>query len=309
MQKDLHTLFQDYIRECEFSRRLRSETLRGYREVFLTFNKIMPEIIDARTLTEDIMIEFFKRIQTRPRKVGRNTIIVGIKDSTIGTYWSKLRSFFKWLLAKNLIITNPLSTLKPPRVEYVDTRALDEDKLHKILAAITLHPENGLLLKRDIALFHVLVFCGLRKNELLRLQVSDVDLIKNELTVRSETSKSRKTRILPMHPTLRYHVKEYFDQRKKQGLKCPALWIHGRRDLPLTEHGLKYWVLRLEKLTGINFHLHQFRHSFACALAKKDVSPLKIQKLMGHTDLNMTLTYLRSISTQDLKDDIGRLSI
>lgn len=309
MQKTLVTLFQDYIRECEFSRRLRPETLRGYREVFYMFNNLMPEIEDTRMLSEDIMIEFFRRLQTRPRKVGKNAILVGIKDSTIGTYWSKLRSFFKWLLAKNIISNNPLSSLKPPRVEYVDTRALDDDKLHKILAAIALHPENSLLLKRDLAIFHVLVFCGIRKNELLGLRVADVDLVKNELTVRSETSKSRRTRILPMHPTLRYHIKEYFEQRKKQGLKCPALWIHGHLDKSLTEHGLKYWVMRLGKLTGLRFHLHQFRHSFACALAKKDVSPLKIQKLMGHTDLNMTLTYLRSISTQDLRDDIGRLSI
>ncbi|MDB5226577.1 MAG: recombinase XerC, partial [Bacteroidota bacterium] len=269
MQKDLPTLFQDYIRECEFTRRLRSETLRGYREVFSTFQKLMPEISDPKFLLDDLMIEFFRRIQTRPRKVGKDKIIVGVKDSTVGTYWSKLRSFFKWLQGKNIIALNPLSTLKPPKVDYVDSRALDEDKLHRILAAITLHPENALLFKRDVALFHTLVYCGLRKNELLHLQVSDIDLIKNELTVRSETSKSRRTRILPMHPTLRYHIKEYFDQRKKQGFKCPTMWVNGRRDMPLTEHGLKYWVMRLEKLTGIKFHLHRFRHSFACALAKK----------------------------------------
>jgi integrase len=308
MTKDIATLFEDYTRECEYSRRLRPETLRGYREVFQLFQKLMPEISDPALLSDDIMSEFFKRTHLRSRKVGKDKVVVGLRDSTIRTYWSKLFSFFNWLLIKKIIEVNPLTLLKPPKVEYVDDRALSDEELHKIIAAITLHPQSTILLRRDIAMFYVLLFCGLRKNELISLRVTDIDLEKRELFVRAETSKSRKTRLIPLHPTLGYHLKEYFKERKKCRYTTPALWVNSKHDSSLTNHGLKHWVIRLIKFSGVKFHLHQFRHSFACALAKKDVSVIKIQKLMGHADITMTMTYVRSISTQDLRNDIGKLS-
>lgn len=309
MQKDLITLFKDYIRECEYSRRLRHETLRGYREAFSLFQQLMPEITDPLSLNEDIMVEYFKRVQIRTRRVGRERETNGVKASTIRTYWSKLFSFFKWLLARRIIEHNPLQNLKPPNPEYTDSRALKDLDIRKIMAAITLHPISPLLLRRDYAMLYTLIFCGLRKNELISLQVSDVDLSKNELTVQGQTSKSKKTRIIPIHPTTAYHLKEYFLERNKLRYKTPALWVNSNKDIPLTNHGLKHWVVRLKELSGVKFHLHQFRHSFACALARKNVSAVKIQKLMGHIDLRMTVTYLRSLTTDDLRNDINTLSI
>lgn len=308
MEPTISTLFQNYINECQFLRRLRPETLRGYREVFAHFCRVMPEVTEPKYLSEYIIIEFFKRIQQRTRIIGKNNFKTGVKDTTIRTYWSKLFSFFKWLQAKNLITDNPLSTLKPPNVQYVDNRALEERELHKIIAAITLNPLNSFLLKRDVAMFHVLAFCGLRKNEFISLKITDIDLDKRELIIRSITSKSKKTRIIPIHPTLAYHVKEYLIERNKKGYKSPELWINGNQDTQFTIHGLKHWVKKFNKLSGTKFHLHQFRHSFACGLAKKNVSAVKIQKLMGHADIRMTMIYLRSLTTEDLREDIGRLS-
>lgn len=309
MKKDLSTLFQDYISECEYSRRLRKETLRGYREAFELFQLLMPEIKQPQVLSEEIMVEYFKRCQLRTRRVGRDKETTGVKSSTIRTYWSKLFSFFKWLTIRGIIQVNPLQNLKPPNPEYTDSRALKELDIRKIMAAITLYPVSPLLLRRDYAMLYTLMFCGVRKNELISLQVTDVDLSKNELTIQGRTSKSKKTRIIPIHPTTAYHIKEYFTERNKLGYKIPALWVNSHKDIPLTNHGLKHWVERIKNISGVRFHLHQFRHSFACALARKNVSAVKIQKLMGHVDLRMTVTYLRSLTTDDLRNDIDMLSI
>lgn len=268
----------------------------------------MPEVLEPRHLSEDMLVEFFKRLQIRPRNVGKEKVVIGIKTSTVRTYWSKLFSYFKWLESKGYILRNPLQSIKPPYPEYVDDRALEEKDLQKILAAISLNPSQGIALKRDFAMFHVLIFCGLRKNEFLSLQITDINLEKRELTVRAPTSKSKKTRIIPLHLTPSYHLKEYLQERKKRGDTSMSLWVHSSRDAPFTSHGLKHWIIRLSKLSGIKFHLHQFRHSFACALAKKDVNPIKIQKLMGHANIKMTMTYLRSLSPEDFRDDIEKMS-
>jgi integrase len=155
----------------------------------------------------------------------------------------------------------------------------------------------------------LLVFCGLRKGEFISLQVRDIDMDKGMLTIRGETSKSKRTRYLPMHRTLMMHLQEYIRERNKYSYKTEYLIVSSTGDNRLTVHGLKHWIQRLIHASGVRFHLHRFRHAFACTLANKNVGLIKIQKLMGHTDPKMTAMYLRSITTEDLRADIDKLSV
>lgn len=306
--RNLQTLFSDYIKECRYSSRLRPETLRGYTEVFRHFSVMMPEVTEIRHLTTDMMTEFFKRMQTRERVVGKGTIKTGIKNSTVKTYWSKLNSFFEWLHKKMLVDENPLKNIKPPQPVYDDDRALKKEDLHKIITAISLHSPNPLTFKRDMAMISLLIFCGLRKGEFISLHIRDVDFEKELLAVRGETSKSKKTRYIPMNPTLVMHLKEYIKERNARGYKSEYLIVSTIQDIGLSCHGLKHWVHRLIRLSGVQFHLHRFRHSFAVNLAMQNTGTTKIQKLMGHVDPRMTQTYLRSLTTEDLRDDVNRLN-
>jgi len=286
--KNLQQLFEEFIKECRFSSGLRPETIRGYSDVFRHFLAIMPEVTNTGSLTTEMITEFFKRLQTRQRIVGRATIKIGVRKSTIKTYWSKLNSFFEWLVQNKSLEENPLKKIKPPQQVYEDLQALEDRDIHKILAAITLHSANSLTLRRDMAMVSLLVFCGLRLGEFISLEIWDIDLDKQLLTVRGETSKSKKTRYIPMHPTLVLHIREYLKERNKKGYKTEFLLVSSKRDERLGRHGLKHWVKRLNVSSGVKFHLHKFRHTFACNLAKKDVNVFKIQKFLGHTSSNGT---------------------
>src|SRR4051812_42448553 len=92
-RNDLISFFDDYIREQRYCALLRKETIRGYSEVFSLFLRLMPEITTLELLTSDMIIEFFRRLETRSRQVGKK-IKTGVKDSTVKTYWSKLNVFF-----------------------------------------------------------------------------------------------------------------------------------------------------------------------------------------------------------------------
>lgn len=306
---NLRELFTEYISECEYSMGLRSETIRGYKAVFNNFSVLMPHVVSTSALTTEAMAEFFKSVQIRKRIVGRDTEKVGVKDSTIRTYWSKLNSFFEWLRARGHIEVNPLSKIKPPEAIYDDKRVVEKNDIHKILSAVTLHSVNSLMLKRDMLMLNILIFCGLRRSELISLQVRDVDLLKRNITVRGETSKSKRTRQIPICPALMMHLQEYITERNKRGYKTHYLLVSNNEDKGLSVHGLKHWVKRLNELSGVKFHLHKFRHTFACALGTQNSSAIKIQKLMGHTDLRMTQRYLRSMSVDDLRDDVNMLCI
>ena len=205
--------------------------------------------------------------------------------------------------------SNPLRSIRIPMPEYKDSPALKNKDIERMYGAITSGSKNSLMFKRDTVMVSLLFFCGLRKGELISLRVMDIDLEKGLLTVRGETSKSKKTRVLPIHPTLRLHLKEYLEERIKSGYKTEKLIVSTNEDKELSRDGLKHWVNKMIKNSGVKFHLHCIRHTFACNLAAKDVGPAKIQKLMGHADIKMTMTYLRSISSEDLRDDINKLCI
>jgi len=308
MNNSLKNHFEQYIDEAQFSACLRPETIRGYKAVFQLFQKVMPEVDTLDSLSPDMLNEFFKRIQTRQRLIGK-TVKTGVKNSTIKTQWSKLNTFFGWLYKNNYIQYNPLKNIRPPRVYYDDFRKLEDNDIRKIYAAITLHSPNSFLLRRDTAMVSLLLFCGLRKGELLSLLVSDIELEKREITIRKEASKSICTRVVKMHPSLVMNLKEYIKERNSKHFKTAYLITSSKEDERLTADGLKHWVNSLITKSGVKFHLHQFRHTFACKLAEADVSLFKIQRMMGHSDVKMTMRYARSLKTENMDDDIGKISI
>lgn len=303
----LEQLFSDYINECQFSMCLRPETIRGYIAVFKLFSKVMPEVSATGELSPEMLNLFFKRIKTRTRIIGRNTLKTGVKNSTIKTQFSKLIVFFEWLCKKGYLEQNPLRNIKAPQVNYDDFRRLEDEEINKIYSAIVRCSNNALLLRRDTVMVSLLLFCGIRKGEFVSLQVKDVDIEKKEIIVRGETSKSKRTRVLKLHPTLLLHLKDYFRERKN--LKSEWLIVSNRGDSGLTREGLKHWVKSIVDKSGVNFHLHAFRHTFACKLAESDVNIFKIQKMMGHQNITMTMKYSRSLQTEDMEEDIGKISI
>lgn len=286
--------------------RRRPQTIRSYRETFLLFSNLMPEVTKTHHLSTIKVNEFFKRLQTRQRSVGKHTKS-GLKDSTIATYWSKLNTFLVYLESNGLIDKNPLASITKPKAHYDNKPALKKQEIEQIYTCILLNSYSTFLLKRDTAMVSILFFTGIRKSELLALHVRDVDLDRNILTIRGATSKSKRTRLIPINPILRIHLKDYLNERRR--IKSEYLLVSSTTGNQLTQHGIKKWVVRLRKNSGVYFHLHQFRHTFACNLAKNNISLPNLQRLMGHVDLRMTERYVRSLGVQHLIEDVLKLSV
>lgn len=177
MENGLQKDFNQYIEHCTYSLVLRAETIRGYHAVFKLFTSLMPEITDASQLSTAAMTKFFRTLEVRKRIVGKGTEKVGVKASTVMTYWSKLRSFFTWLAREGKIEKNPLpKESRPQEPVYDDSPALTREQVDRVQSMISLHAKNSLLLRRDSAIVTLLLLTGARKNELVSLRVSDVDM-------------------------------------------------------------------------------------------------------------------------------------
>lgn len=307
--KTLEQLFSEYIDECQYTKALRPQTITGYEAVFKHFSAIMPEVSVPSSLTREKLNEFFKRIRTRKRIVGRDTVKVGLQDSTIKTYSNKLNAFFVWLIQKGMLVANPLDNIKLRYPEYTDQRALKDEEVRKIVTSASLHAKSPLELKRDTVMLYLLFFCGLRAGEFISLRVTDLDWENGLLLVRGETSKSKRDRYIPMSPTLVLHLKEYIKERNSRRYTTENLIVSTTKDKGLSRHGLKHWVNKFSRLSGVKFHLHRFRHTFAMNLAKLGTHCMAIQKSMGHKDIKMTMGYLRSFTVEDAREGINQLSI
>lgn len=307
MKLSMEQLFQRFLFECEFVRKVQSETLRGYKEVFRLFTKLLPGTTLAEVNT-NLVIRFFEILEKRERMVGKGLIKTGIKKSTIATYRSKLNSFFDWLIINNHLKTNPFDPLPFPHVEYSDKQFIKKGDVEKIFSAIQAHHYNNLLiLKRNILAFHFLLFCGLRKQELVKLQIRDVDLEKKLLTVRAETSKSKRMRQLPLHSEIVFRIKDYYNERKDY--KSQYLFVSSQKDREFSSDGLKNLVIKLSQVSGVKFHLHQFRHTFAINYLKQSSNIFKLKELLGHKNIAQTATYLRHLPVDELRPEIESMSI
>jgi integrase/recombinase XerD len=307
MRRTLQQLFDEFLYECEYARKVRQETLRGYISTFKLFTKLMPET-SYDQVTSQTVVTFFKTLQERKRIVGRGIVKVGIRKSTIATYWNKLNSFFKWLVAKHYIPLNPFTGLKYPSPSYEDKKFLKKEEIEKIITAIHTHHDNNILiLKRNLVLFYLLLFCGLRREELMLLQIRDIDLDRKVLTVRGDTSKSGRARQLPLHSQVLLYLKDYLNERKQY--TTPYLIVSSKQDERLTYNGLKHLVDRLSNYSKVPFHVHQLRHTFAVNFLKTSNNIAKLRQLLGHKSISMTMSYLRCLPVDEMRNDIENLSI
>lgn len=306
----LAALHEHFLEELRFNARRSPATLRGYRDSFAVLRSLMPTL-GVSQLTAQAMTEFFRRLETRPRLIGRGRERIGVKSSTVATYRGKLNRFFTWLEAKGHIVTSPFRGVPYPRVAYEDRRYLGRVAVERIFSALVLTAtwRTRFLRKRNIALFSTLLYSGMRRGELLALRVPDVNLDRLELTIRAETSKSRIRRVVPINSKLCMALEDYLHERGRKGRQSEFLFTSGSEDRPLTSDGLKHLVGQVARLSGVQFHVHQFRHTFAVNFLNQGGDIAKLKQLLGHRDIRMTSAYLRCLPTAAMRNDVEGIAL
>src|SRR6185503_14001283 len=125
--------------------------------------------------------------------------------------------FFRWLEERKHITGSPFAGLSYPHVTYEDRKYLDRASVERIFSALVLQGtwRSTFLRRRNLALFSLLLYTGVRKGELLGLRIPDVDLDRLELTGQAETSKSRQRRTVPISSRLCLVLEDYLKERQR----------------------------------------------------------------------------------------------
>jgi site-specific recombinase XerD len=133
---------------------------------------------------------------------------------------------------------------------------------------------------------------GLRRAELCRLKVSDVD--SKRMMVRVEQGKGGIDREVPLSQTLLQALREYYRWMKPQTYLFPGTVNGWRADKPVTEKMAWQAVHEARIRAGITKHVtpHTLRHCFATHLLESGADLRSIQMMLGHSDIEATAIYL-----------------
>ncbi len=184
----------------------------------------------------------------------------GAQPKTAGARLIALRRFSAWMAEEDIIDRDPLIGIKQPKVDRKVVEALTDEQLLDLIKACS---GKGFTDRRDEAIVRLLTETGMRANELIGLQVSDVDLKREFATVRR--GKGGKGRIVPFGPKTGQAIDRYLRARKSHRLAhTDTLWLGADGWRTFSYFGMRHALAARAKSAGIdNFHPHKMRHTAA----------------------------------------------
>jgi integrase/recombinase XerD len=202
-----------------------------------------------------------------------------------------LQGYFRWLVREGILLSNPASDLLLPREERRLPKAvLTEEEMERILLVPDLTTALGL---RDRALLEVFYATGVRRTELARLRLSDIDRERCTLWVRQ--GKGQKDRVVPLGERASSWVSRYVMEGRAE-LACNRddgalfLTVYGE---PLVPEALTHSVRKLIVKSGVDKPgaCHLFRHTMATLMLEGGADVRFVQEMLGHAHLGTTSIY------------------
>jgi integrase/recombinase XerD len=214
------------------------------------------------------------------------------KDATVARKIAAVKSFFGFLAAEGLVSQDPTEQLKSPQVGKSLPRALTTQEVDELLE----QPgrRNTPEARRDKAMLELLYATGLRVTELVSLDISDVALESDPVTVRC-VGKGDRERVLPLHQRPVDELRQYiFHVRPRlvRNRREPALFVN-RRGERLTRQG--FWLIlknyaREAKLDKA-ITPHTLRHTYATHMLSGGMPLRNVQDALGHASISTTQIY------------------
>jgi tyrosine recombinase XerC len=221
--------------------------------------------------------------------------------ATIARKLATLRSFYKFLVKRNQLTSNPVVAVRTPKQDKKLPRFLDYEEIKKLLDTPSLDNWLG---ARDRAIMETLYSTGIRVSELVALNMDDIDFLGEVVHVRG---KGKKERIAPIGSSALQVIQHYMEYRNKRSqnnvnFDSKVLFVnkHGRR---LSTRSVRRKMDKYLKMAGLDPAIspHTLRHSFATHMLNNGADLRSVQELLGHQSLSTTQVYTH-LTTTKLKD-------
>lgn len=282
---------QNFFEFLQFQKRYSKNTLISYKNDLSSFFSFLQDQYPDTAITEIKPIYIRSWLAEMKEKE--------MSARSLNRKISSLRSFFKFLLKKEIVKSNPVGTIISPKMPKRLPEFVTEVDTNKLFNSVSF--SEGFKGLTERLLLEVLYFTGIRKAELIALKDSDIDKMNSHIKV---WGKGNKERIIPLSNLLINDLLLYNAQKKVLGLNNET------RHLFVTERGKSldpkqvYNIVKkyLSQVTTIQKKSpHIMRHTFATHLMNNGAELNAVKELLGHASLAATQVYTHN-SIEKLKD-------
>ena len=286
---DRDQLADSFLRYLDSERNASPSTLIGYRRALEHFLRLRgARRPDWRKFTTDHFREHLFEIMKS-----------GAARSTVRTEFAALRSFYRFLVERQGLASNPLKALHLPKAQRKLPHPLSVKQVTQLLetpARATREKQStSWAAERDSAILELFYSSGLRLAELAALNVEDLDPYTESVRV---LGKGRKERICPVGSHALTAISKYrqsasvrsgplFLNKSRRRIGSRSIWLMMKKYLP-------------QSGVGLPLSPHKLRHSFATHLLDAGADLRSVQSLLGHANLSTTQIYTH-VTTERMK--------
>jgi integrase len=237
------------------------------------------------------------------------------KPATVYARLSRLTSFYEWVMQDAMlgefIKSNPARLVRPkaPRAYQTESaKAWTDAELQAILRVVTEKAQSTKAVERivglrDRALLLMYITTGMRRNEVIALRGSNIELRDEDLVVWARVKGGDYTGMEVCDPQVRAALLDYLAACGRMDALSTdkPLWTRhdraGRTGAALSSHSFAKNLKRYAESVGLkNVHIHQTRHTFARIVAEDTGSMIETQDALGHRNLSTTRVYVNRIA-------------
>lgn len=216
----------------------------------------------------------------------------GIEKAARARKLSSIKSFFKYLTVRTkLLAENPVADLEYPKLRKSLPRYLTMDQSASLLKAA-----SGQNQKRDYAILMIFLNCGIRRSELVGLNLNDV--YEDRLRV---IGKGNKERFVYFGSACKKAIDDYLPERNKQVLSDNRALFGSRDSNRISVTAVHRLVKKYLLMAGLDpdaFSAHKLRHTAATMMLSGGVDVKTVQEVLGHENLNTTQIYTHIENTE-----------
>lgn len=262
---------------------LSDETIKYYENCLTKLDRIAGEISLPAVDRADIE-RFITDIQTE-----------GLSDSSVNMYIRGWRAFFNFLFTEGLIPADVGKFVKPIKAEKRIIETFSKDQIKRLLAVPDKTTFTGY---RNYVAMMFLLDTGVRISELIGIKTTDIRWSERIVRVKG---KNRKERYAPYQSTLERHLKAYEEIR---GMLDHDYLFVNIDNKPLAVRSLQEDIADYgvqAGIKGVRVSPHTFRHTFSKMYIMAGGDIYSLQKILGHTSLEMVRNYVNLFGVDIVK--------
>jgi len=274
-QQDLASLIELYLLRCQVEGKS-PNTITAYRETLTLFERIAGE----EDFPEGVRAITPVHIYAYLGRIGSN----GVSLDTRHRRHREVRFLFSWLKRMGYIEESPFAQIKNIRLPQKIVQPYTAEEIGRLLVCCNPRFYWG---SRSRAMILVLLDTGVRRTELVDLDLADLDLEAQRLRVLH--GKGNKQRVVRFGARAKEAVEDYVERFRGREPGPLFLSRYGTR---MSSHSALIFLRRLGRRAGVEkVKVHRFRHTFATWAIENEARELDVQHLLGHSTPAMVRRY------------------